>query len=265
MELDMSTPFVVYADSKMMGRRPMATLTELVETIADVEGIEPSSVNLIARYVREAGYIATHGRGTSAARMNVSDAANLLIGVNATTVATNAARTVSAYRELESYEFRAKGDPRPAKKYGTLGEALEQLVRATGMGELPEVFFNREIPNDLQEAFPDVHIDMKFRRPIPSASLRIVPILELNELTSELLEGEEGFETEVPQGTREWVEDVLPPVEVSTEPEGVMFEFYSPKLRKPSKKKTIVGDRVEEITIGYRTLSAVGKLVSAQG
>jgi hypothetical protein len=235
----------------------MATLTELIDTIAAVEGLERSTVNLVARYVREAGLITTHGRGTSAARMNITDAANLLIGVNATTAAKDAARTVSAYRELESYEFRAKEDPRPAQKYGTLGEAIEQLVHVTGAGELPEVFLHREIPNDLQEAFPDVHIGMTFRRPILSASLKIAS----TELTPEL--NEERLETEIPPGTLEWYEDV--PVDVDSEtgiPEGLLFEFYPPKLRGPRrKKKTIVGDRLEEITIGYRTLSAVGKLL----
>jgi hypothetical protein len=236
----------------------MATLTELVDTIAAVEGLERSTVSLVARYVREAGLISTHGRGTSAARMNVTDAANLLIGVNATTTGKDAAKTVSAYRELESYEFREKGDPRPVQKYGTLGEAIEQLVHATGVGELPEVFLNREVPNDLQEAFPDVHIDMKFRRPILSASLKITPGLN-----------EELLETEIPPDTLGWDEDVLMAEqagmmeEETGMPESLFFEFYPPKLRGPPRKKkakTIAGDRLEEITIGYRTLSAVGKL-----
>jgi hypothetical protein len=245
---------------------PMATLTQLVDTIAAVEGLERSTVNLIARYVREAGLIATHGRGTSAATMGIKDAANLLIGVNATTTGKDAARTVSAYRALVSYEFKVKRDPRPAKRYGTLGEAIEQLVDATGVGELPEVFLNREVPDDLQDAFPDVHIDMKFRRPILTASLRIALIRELDELPFE--SSEERLETETLPGTGEWVEDehvVVAEIAQVSEigiPEGLFFAFYPPKLLgPPRKKKTIVADRLEEITIGYRTLSAVGKLL----
>jgi hypothetical protein len=233
----------------------MATLTQLVDTIAKVEGLERSTVNLVARYVREAGLIATHGRGTSAATMGVKDAANLLIGVNATTTGKDAARTVLAYRALVSYQFRAKGDSRPAKRYGTLGEAMEQLVDATGVGELPEVFLNREVPDDLQDAFPDVHIDMKFRRPIQSASLRIALIGDQDELHLE--SSEELLETEMLPGQREWVEEA----EIGTSGD-FFFEFYPPKLLgPPRRKKTIMGDRLEEITIGYRTLSAVGKLL----
>jgi hypothetical protein len=248
----------------MEGQPLMATLSELVNTIAAVEAIDPATVTLIARYIREAGLIATRGRGPSAATMGVKDAANLLIGVNATTNAAEAAKAVSVYRALESYESREKGDPRPAQKYGTLGEAIEQLVHATGVGELPEVFLNRVIPDDLQEAFPAVHIDMKFRRPIVSASLKITPIepdeippIEPDEITPGLNE--------------EWLEvEVLSiPGEVSMErgtPEGLFFEFCPPKLRgPPRKKKTIAGDRLEEITIGYRTLSAVGKLLHPNG
>ena len=76
----------------------MATLTELVETIAEAEGLDPTSVGLIARYIREAGLITTGGRGPSAARMDFSDAAHLLIGVNATKAAQDAAKIVSISR-----------------------------------------------------------------------------------------------------------------------------------------------------------------------
>jgi len=206
----------------------------------------------------------------SAATMGVKDAANLLIGVNATTTGKDAARTVVAYRALVSYEFRAKGDPRPAKRYGTLGQAIEQLVDATRAGELPEVFLNREVPDDLQDAFPDVHIDMTFSRPILSASLRIALIRELDELPLE--SSEERLETETLQGPREWIEDEHVAVaEIAQVAEigiskGLFFAFYPPKLLgPPRKKKTIVGDRLEEITIGYRTLSAVGKLLHPNG
>jgi hypothetical protein len=224
----------------------MATLTELIDTIAAVEGLERSTVNLIARYVREAGLITTGGRGTSAATMSLTDAANLLIGVNATTTAADAPKTVSAYRELVSYEPMTKADPRPPNKYGTLGEAIEQLVHATSVGELPEVFLHQEVPFDLQEAFPrgDVYINIKFRKSNLSAAVKIAPILAPDALTPEL--SEEWFETGILRG--------------------IFFGFYPPKLRgPPKKKKTIGGDRIEEITIGYRTLSAVGKLLLPKG
>jgi hypothetical protein len=220
----------------------MATLTELVETIADVEGIEPSSVNLIARYVREAGLIATGGRGPSAARMGLTDAANLLIAVNATTTATDAAKTVSAYRKFESYEFLGRADPRPDKKYGTLGEAIEQLIDAVATGDLPEIFLNRGVPFDLQEAFSrgDIHIALRFRRSEPAAFMKIITILPPDVMTPAMAE--------------EWVE-TLGGVRIS-------FSFYPPKQPPPRrKKKNRPADRFEETTIGYQTLKSVGRLL----
>jgi hypothetical protein len=234
----------------------MATLTELIDTIAAVEGLDRSTVSLIARYIREAGLITTRGRGTSAATMGLTDAANLLIGVNATATAADAPRMVTAYRKLESYEPKPKADPGPPNKYGTLGQAIEQLVHATGVGELPEVFLSRETPSSLQKAFPrgEVHIDMKFRRPIPSASLKIASILKLDEHTLEL--DEEWSDTEIPR------EDLSEETEIF---EDLFFEFYPPKVRGPPRKKKTAGDRLEEITIGYLTLSAVGKLLLPKG
>jgi hypothetical protein len=198
---------------------------------------------LIARYVREEGLIATGGRGTSAATMSARDAVNLLIGVNATTHAADAVKIVSAYRRLESYEFRAKGDPRPRKKYGTFGEALEHLIHAISAGELPEIFLHREVPRDLQEAFPagDVRTDITFRKSNLSASMKITPTLgsDLTEMSELMLE----------EGTLS----------------SFFFKFDPPKLRGPSGKRDDTGDRTEEVKIGYRTLSAVGQLLRSNG
>src|SRR5437667_12752807 len=115
----MSTPFVLYTDG---GRRPqrMATLTDLVETIAQAEGMEPATVALIARNVREAGLITTAGRGRSAAKMSSADATNLLIAVNATITAREAPQTVRICRLLETRVGQIL--------LGKLGDALQQLI-----------------------------------------------------------------------------------------------------------------------------------------
>jgi hypothetical protein len=106
--------------------------------------------------------------------MSLRDAANLLIGVNATTTAVEAARTVSAYRELEAYAIPRVPDE-PRMKYGTLGEAIEQLIRAIIVGELPENFLRQEVPYTLQNSFREGYVDiaLKFRKSDVSASARI--------------------------------------------------------------------------------------------
>jgi hypothetical protein len=223
----------------------MATLSELVDAIAAVEGIDPATVTLIARHVREAGLISTGGRGPSAAAMGLSDAANLLIGVNATTTAAESARTVSAYRELQA--FRTKTDRRPAMKYGTLGEAIEQLLHAIGLGKLPDKFLGRGTSH-LQEAFStgEVEIDLKFRRSGSrlSAVLRITPRLS---------------STITPATADGWQL-------VAESGQSILFLFSTPRSRgPPGEKEHTAGDRTVETTIGYRTLNAVSKLLQPYG
>src|SRR6516225_3304479 len=84
-----------------MGDICMATLSQLVEAIAEVEGMDSATVALIARTVREAGLITTGGRGPSAGKMTVADAANLLIAVNTSASAHEAPDRVRKYRQLE--------------------------------------------------------------------------------------------------------------------------------------------------------------------
>lgn len=108
---------------------PMAALSELVQTIAAVEGIDAERVGAIARAVREAGLIATHGRGPSAAQMMEKDAANLLIAVNVADTARTAPEMVSKYRTLLA----------GGKKQSTeFGHELEKLIFAAKNGSIPE-------------------------------------------------------------------------------------------------------------------------------
>ena len=78
----------------------MATLTDLVRTVAAVEGLDETSVGIYARAAREAGLISQSGRGRSAASMQARDAANLLIAVNACPLAKDVAVLVPIIREL---------------------------------------------------------------------------------------------------------------------------------------------------------------------
>ncbi len=219
----------------------MATLSELADAVAAVEGIDPATVALIARYIREAGLISTGGRGPSAATMTLTDAANLLIGVNATTTAAEAARIVPTYRELEAHHVWLPADPAdPADgsliKYGTLGEAIEQLIYATTVGRLPKMFLNQEMPYVLQEAFDEqnARVALTFSKSEASASAVITP-------------------TEF--------DDQTQTVVVSEGLTRIILTFLPPKVRgPPRKKKNRTPDRIETTTIGYRTLSAVGKL-----
>jgi hypothetical protein len=224
----------------------MATLSELVETIARVEGLDSSAVNLVARYVREAGLITTGGRGSSAATMFVTDAANLLIAVNATTAAVDAAKITRTYRALEAYEPRNEADPRPPNKYGTLGEAVEQLFEATITAQPLEIFLGQELPVELHDAFltGQAEIELKFARPIPSATLHVTCLPTEEEMSPTL--------------ARYFSDTGVTPQ--------VFFRFEAQKGRgSPKPKKLGTADRTEATTIGFRTVQAVAQLLSRVG
>ena len=218
----------------------MATLSDLVAVTAKVEGLDPGSVALYARHMREAGLIKTSGRGTSAAVMGLPDAANLLIGVNTAKSAPEAPRAIGQFRDLHAYDFRSETDPRPERDWGALGDAIEQLIMASGIGRIPEPFFGN-LNLDLQEAFSngDVHIELTFNTTKVSATIKIW-----------LLPGKDAVDPDAPE---RWVTIASPEISL----------LFSPKPRGPPRanKQGRTADRTEEVTIGYRTFRAVGKLI----
>ena len=218
----------------------MATLSDLVAVTAKVEGLDPGSVALYARHMREAGLIKTGGRGTSAAVMGLPDAANLLIGVNTAKSAPEAPQAIRQFRDLHAYEFRSETDPRPESDWGALGDAIEQLIMASGIGKIPEPFFGT-LNLDLQEAFSngDVHIELTFNTTKISATIKIW-----------LLPGKDVVDSDAPE---RWVTRASPEISL----------LFSSKPRGPPRanKQERTADRTEEVTIGYRTFRAVGKLI----
>jgi hypothetical protein len=219
----------------------MATLSDLVAVTAKVEGLDPASVALYARQIREAGLIKTSGRGTSAAVMGLPDAANLLIGVNTAKSAPQAPAAVRLFRDLHAFEFRSEADPRPESDWGALGDAIEQLIMAAGTGNIPEPFFGTIIP-DIEEAFSsgDVYIGLTFNTTKVSATIKIWS-----------LPGKDAVDPDAPD---RWVAQVSPDISLL---------FSSPRPRGPprARKRERATDRTEEVTIGYRTFRAVGKLI----
>ncbi|MGO9682302.1 MAG: hypothetical protein ACLPTZ_06855 [Beijerinckiaceae bacterium] len=231
----------------------MATLSELVDTVAAVEGLDSATVSLIARNVREAGLIATGGRGPSAARMGLTDAANLLIAVNATKHATEAVRGVTLYGRMELHESGLKSGmtkyPRPLEPTIMFREAIEQLIHAAAIDNLPSPFLGTMVPEYLQERFSkgNIHIALTFNTSFLAARLRIAAPTSESSITHH-----------------------------ANESVGALLSFdFLPSIRRRSPRarerfgdrvtystfRDVVGDRIEKTTIGYRTIHAVGKLI----
>jgi hypothetical protein len=79
----------------------MAMLSDLVRIIAEATGDPESTVTVVARSLREAGFIATGGRGRSAAKMTAHDAASLLLGIGSPGDTTKAAETLSKVGQMK--------------------------------------------------------------------------------------------------------------------------------------------------------------------
>jgi hypothetical protein len=217
----------------------MATLGSLSSAVAAAEGLESTHVGLVARYLREAGLITMKGRGSSAAKMNAADAANLLIAVNATSVAASAASVVSYYRELEAQEVRSAKNPRPRRVLGTFGSAVEAVVEAYTRAELPSQFLGEGFApeHEYQFAKGTLHFRISFFRPIPEASIRIVPQVA---------------DEDTGPGFIEYLENFASPLRA--------FIFTEHRVNVLKRHRT--GDRLEQTLITHRTLRAVGLCLS---
>jgi hypothetical protein len=150
----------------------MATLSELINVVAAVEGIDPDRAAAIGRSVREAGLIATKGRGRSAAQMTERDATNLLIAVNTAETAAGATKSVSEFRSL-----RAKNKTRTTE----FGHQLEQLLFAAKMEKIPDYVVQLidafGWPRNLlarRKFEPQTYaISIEFGKPTPTVEVRI--------------------------------------------------------------------------------------------
>lgn len=108
----------------------MARLSDLIATIAQAGGPPVKSLNVIARALREAGLIATGGRGAAGAQMTPSDLANMLLGLPALGDHTKAAETVAHVGSLQLLNARDARDLR--RSHQTL-KLLETMCPGLGI------------------------------------------------------------------------------------------------------------------------------------
>lgn len=99
----------------------MATLPGLVAALAETDGREQKSIEHIARFIREHGYIQNGKRGAGAPQMNSTDAANLLIALCGCDTPGEAPLAIDRFRSLRPmYE----GDADMMRRYV---ESIDQL------------------------------------------------------------------------------------------------------------------------------------------
>lgn len=199
----------------------MAILSSLAEAIAEIEGIDYASVIMIARTVREGGLIRTGGRGTSAAHMQVTDAANLLIAVNVSPRLRSAVETVKTYRDLAG-EVPFDEPWVPSTMRFTFGTALESLIEVIADRTFPSEFLGCPVPESVRKAFGENELTLRltFYKPEPVATLGI-------------------RHGQVGPGLR----------------------FYFRKVGKEKGRRHRLGDRSESVSIGLPTIQAVAELL----
>ena len=92
----------------MSYRYGMAKLSDLVRTVADLTGAPLSSVTVVGRVLREAGFVASKGRGRGGANMGSRDTAHLLLGVITLGDTTKAAEIVAGLQAALARGARAR-------------------------------------------------------------------------------------------------------------------------------------------------------------
>jgi hypothetical protein len=110
----------------------MAKLPALVSTLAKHDERDRSSLNHVARVIREEGYIPTTKRGIGAAGMTTEAAVNLFLGLNGCESSKEAPLAIARFRSLRLDESSLKDmDHDTLRKVASaenFGIALEHLV-----------------------------------------------------------------------------------------------------------------------------------------
>ncbi|PJI56027.1 hypothetical protein CTI14_00410 [Methylobacterium radiotolerans] len=150
----------------------MAFFNDLVRVIASVEGMEEMTVRGICLSVRDAGHVSKGGRGLSAAKMSVRDAANLLIGVNASSIARSAGSIVQSYRDLQLTDRVHLRDDESGRIFKApalredLGSYLEFLIDTYGN---PGSIGDRILSDEAQSELHQLSVEIAFSKPEPYA------------------------------------------------------------------------------------------------
>jgi hypothetical protein len=228
----------------------MATLSDLVRVVAAVQGMDETSVMVMARLAREAGHISQGGRGFSAARMTVRDGANLLIAVNASPTGKDVAATIKRYRSLRP-AFRHIDEGLSTS--GVLarffdgeirfGDALEEVIKgATPITvTAPSLFGGDATVSNGGGLFDDLrHVDQSFKnRGIATDARLKVSFVQPIAAACISLGGDDDFSKDAKGNL------------VST----LQAEFVW------EEKKSQKGDRRTVTTISDRTITAVAKIL----
>lgn len=256
----------------------MALISDLVSAIAEVEGIPEATAQLIARYTREAGHLSQGARGRNAPRATVTDAANLLIALNAGgCIAREAADAVEPFRALIAHAPHHRREPVPGvgieiigiedpslkflDRHGaTFGEILESVIERAIGGELEHLMMSHALaqvhPQIIEEARAKYGEDDK----------RNIALAIRKACRGLLSVGVASFSIEFHR-PRPFAQIVIDRIAGSGPHRDLIarvpFILTAEEIMKP-KQRTFGGsdgDRSERTVVGYRTLMKIGEVL----
>lgn len=165
----------------------MATPGELVKAMATVLGVPEAQVVQHDRNLAIAGLRTVGGRGRSAAKMTAGDAANLLIGVAASSMVKETVEVVRDYAGLPNSHRQVRREAldkvsewpglRELPDHHNLHDAICGLIEAAStnalFGEVQDVW-RRKLPDHNFEKIPGLKaIEITFFGPFPQARINI--------------------------------------------------------------------------------------------
>ncbi len=168
----------------------MAKLPALVSALAECDDRDRSTLDHIARVIREAGLIPTTKRGSGASDMTVREAANLLIGASTAEHPKSAAMVVPLYRSLIGQNLSPNDEQRGVfariSEARTFGDALETLIEgapevlASSFQYVDDAYGGNHTAEQLRLLKAMVlrgdlaAVEVIFSRPTPYAEMRVV-------------------------------------------------------------------------------------------
>jgi hypothetical protein len=167
----------------------MAKLPKLIEALAEVDERPRSTLEYIARTIREGGELPTIKRGSGAADMTVRDAANFLIGASVAEASPkDAPKLVRLYRALSIQAHTTPAEDGEMKRVAThisksktFGDALERLIEASPLILSIFIDFVDAAFGDKKGAFArkglmrgeHARVQVSFIRPAPGVIIRV--------------------------------------------------------------------------------------------